>query len=176
MAKVRITGKLRIRASKTPLARVFLSYAHADAPQAARIRDLLQRLGHAVFHDAELSAGQDWQSRWRRELEAADVLVVLLTPDGVESSWVLQEAGAAWALNTMIVPLVTDEAVLDRFPIALSGYQALKLEDLDTPEGARELAEIIQRAASARSAAYSPKAQFRLSRETTGSTNPIRAR
>ena len=36
-----------------------------------------------------------------------DIFLVLLSPDSVNSEWILPEIGAAWALNKLIVPIVT---------------------------------------------------------------------
>jgi TIR domain-containing protein len=125
--------------------RVFLSHAPGDAALARKIRNLLIRhSSSSVFTNADLSAGENWQSKLQKELETADVFVALLTPESVASSWVLQETGAAWALDKPIIPLVTRLDILDRFPIQLRGYNAFELQNLDTPEGSEQFAAALE--------------------------------
>jgi len=126
--------------------RVFLSHASADSALANKVRALLfRRLNAPVVTNEDLSAGQDWQSQLRKELEKADVFVALLTPNSITDSWVLQETGAAWALEKPIIPLVTRLDILDRFPIQLRTYAAWDLKDLDTPDGSERFAEALER-------------------------------
>jgi hypothetical protein len=70
----------------------------------------------------------------RTELLAADVVVALLTPSAVASSWVLQEIGAAWALRKPIIPMVTRRGVLNSIPISLEPFQAIELAGVEKPE------------------------------------------
>jgi hypothetical protein len=127
--------------------RVFLSHSHDDAVLAHQIRNLLtHRLGLRVFQDEDLSAGENWQSKLRKELENADVFVALLTPLSVSDSWLLQETGAAWALQKPIIPIVSRPHILDRFPIQLKSYPSLKLKDLDTAAGSERFAGALEQA------------------------------
>src|SRR5437763_1509641 len=76
---------------KRPI-RVFLSHSYNDTVLAHKIRNLLfHRLGLQVFLHEDLSAGENWQPKLRKELENADVFVALLTPSSVADSWLLQE-------------------------------------------------------------------------------------
>ncbi|MSV34260.1 MAG: toll/interleukin-1 receptor domain-containing protein [Bryobacterales bacterium] len=125
--------------------KVFLSHSYADLGLARRIRSVLSRhLSLTVFLHEDLSAGEDWQSKLRKELENTDVFVPLLTPNSVADSWVLQETGAAWALDKPIIPLTARMDLIDRFPIQLRAYQSLDLKDLDTPEGSERFAEALE--------------------------------
>lgn len=130
--------------------RVFLSHSSDDTTLAQKIRDLLfRRLGFQVFMNEDLSAGENWQSKLRKQLESADAFVALLTPASVADSWVLQETGAAWALKKTIIPLVTRLELLDRFPIQLRSYPALDLKDLDTPAGSKRFTEAVEQTLAA---------------------------
>ena len=125
--------------------KVFLSHSYADLGIARRVRSVLsQHLSLAVFLHDDLSAGEDWQSKLRKELENADVFVALLTPNSVADSWVLQETGAAWALDKPIIPLTARMGLLEHFPIQLRTYQALDLKELDTPEGSERFSEALE--------------------------------
>ena len=120
--------------------KVFLSYAYADLDRARRIRNLLfHQLGLQVFLHEDLSAGENWRPKLRKELEHTDVFVALLTPASVTDSWLLQETGAAWALEKPIVPIVTRRDVLNNFPMALDPHAMIEinyLDKLEDPESA----------------------------------------
>lgn len=72
--------------------KVFLSYANADREWAKQLADRLHDAGLEVWnrHD-ELGAGDNWAAKIGEALEQSDFLVVLLSPDAVESSWVQRE-------------------------------------------------------------------------------------
>lgn len=125
--------------------KVFLSHAYADLELARRIRNVLSHhLSFAVFLREDLSAGEGWQSKLREKLESTDVFLPLLTPNSVADSWVLQETGAAWALDKPIIPLAARKGLIDHFPIQLRAYQALDLKELDTPEGSERFADALE--------------------------------
>jgi nucleoside 2-deoxyribosyltransferase len=100
-----------------------------------KVRNLIsQNFNAQVFATEDISTGEKWETKLRNELSTADVVVALLTPGSVASSWVLQEIGAAWALRKPIIPLVTRGDVLNNMPISLEPYQAIELAGVDKPE------------------------------------------
>lgn len=131
-----------MRQSKAPkrkhLPTVFLSHSSGDEELVRRVRDLLRRVDVRVFAVDDLSAGENWAARVRNELTNADAVVVLLTPKAVVSDWVLQEIGAAWALQKPVIPIVTESGLLSRLPVKLRTVQTLEAKDLNTPEGGEE--------------------------------------
>ena len=121
--------------------KIFLSHSRADSDLAIKIRSLLvHRLGLPVFLHDDLSAGEKWQLRLQKELQNAEVFIPLLTPQSRTDPWVLQETGAAWSMNKVIVPLVTRYNILDHFPVQLRNGHAVELQDLDTPKGLERFA------------------------------------
>lgn len=96
--------------SKRPI-RVFLSHAAADREMAHELRQRLIASGARLFSIDMLSAGGPWQTRLREELVASDVFVVVLSPNALKSDFVLQEIGAAWALDKRVVVVATDDRV-----------------------------------------------------------------
>jgi len=120
--------------SKSPL-RIFLSYAASDRIDANKLRDLLSRRPNVrVFTTEMLSAGEDWKSKLKDELSKCDVFWVLLSPNSVDSKWVLQELGAAWAIEKPIIPVVTHPELISKIPVALSRHQFINVKDIDKPE------------------------------------------
>lgn len=125
--------------------KVFVSHSAVDTVFARKLRNLLfQRANARVFTTEELSAGEKWESKLRNELAAADVVVVLLTPNSVDSSWVLHEIGAAWALGKPIIPVVTRRDVLNKMPVPLEHAKVVELKDLESSESAERFVREIE--------------------------------
>ena len=127
--------------------RVFVSHSGslADAGFARELSRLLsQRLDARVFTADDLNASENWQVKLRNELVEADVILALLPPGAVNSSWILQEIGAAWALQKLIIPVVTNRDILKKLPVSLEGSRALEFTDVDTPEKADQFVQEFQ--------------------------------
>lgn len=116
--------------------RIFLSYAAADKAEARKLLHSLlsQRPDLQIFTTETLSAGEDWESRLKQEISQCDIFVVVITRHSVDSAWVLQQLGAAWALNKPIIPVVTNRSIFSRVPVALSQVHSIKIKDLEKPE------------------------------------------
>ncbi len=71
-------------------------------------------------------------------------MVALLPPDSIHSSWVLLEIGAAWAMEKLIIPIVTRRDVLKHLPLALQRSKALEFKDIDIPANADEFVQDVQ--------------------------------
>lgn len=118
--------------------RVFISHAASDREAARRLaRTLTQQHGARVFAVDMLSAGGDWQTALRNEIADSDMFIALMSPEALSSAFVLQEIGAAWALEKPVV-------------LALKGVSAqslqnwssqfmVPLDDLDDPEVMRRV-------------------------------------
>jgi len=138
MSLTKQTKKKKVRRAL----RIFLSYANADSGYASQLHRLLsQRLNLRIFTQKELSAGEDWRSKLKRELVQCDLFVVLLSPNAVQSAWVLQELGGAWMLDKPIISVVTDPYVLDKIPIVLRKDLMIDIDELENPEAIDEIFE-----------------------------------
>jgi nucleoside 2-deoxyribosyltransferase len=117
--------------------RVFVSHSNVDLVFARKLRNLLARRANAqVFTAEDLSAGEKWEAKLRRELASADVVLALLTPNSVDSSWVLHEIGAAWALQKPIITVTTRRDVLNKMPVPLEGKTIIELSDVESADNA----------------------------------------
>src|SRR3984893_18465507 len=74
------------------MARVFVSYAKSERDLTHAVAAHREAAGHTVWWDTELVSGETYRDVLDRELEAADVVVVIWTPSSVRSSWVIAEA------------------------------------------------------------------------------------
>ena len=75
--------------------RVFYSYSHADIRMLERLRThmaMLRREGLITeWYDREIEAGSQWREEIERELEAADVILLLVSADFLNSDFCYQE-------------------------------------------------------------------------------------
>ena len=120
---------------------VFVSYARSDQALAEQLFRTLRTLPVEAWSDDQLRAGENWSEVLRSRLRDSEYFLLLLTPKTLESSWVQQELGAAWALGKRMIAVVTDRRLLDKLPVELAGVQTLTVNEMD------KLEDIIQRVA-----------------------------
>src|SRR2546421_2433710 len=70
---------------------VFISYAHEDEPWRERLEahlSLLRRQGLiANWHDRQILAGEEWSQEIDEHLEAASIILLLISPDFLASDY-----------------------------------------------------------------------------------------
>lgn len=94
--------------------RIFISHASCD-------RDLVKCFVQALEASVTLAddeircsslpgyrlrSGTHTSSALRKELSEAELIVGILTPESLESGWVMFELGAGWGANKWVVPVV----------------------------------------------------------------------
>ena len=93
--------------------KVFLSHSHADAPLAAKVTEALRTRGLDVWDpDAQLLPGDNWAAEIARALEQSQAMVVLLTPQAVQSKHVMREmeyALGAKSYSHRLIPVVVGD-------------------------------------------------------------------
>lgn len=78
------------------MARVFLSYSHADQDVARQIATWLRATGASVWiDDVEIGVGESLLNRIAAGIQDSDFVVSLLSRTSVESSWVRKELSLA---------------------------------------------------------------------------------
>lgn len=109
---------------------VFVSHSAEDRIFARKLRNLLWDRGtaRAVLSD-EITAADSWEARFREELNAAAVVIAVLSPR--RSDTVLQEIGAAWAMDKPMIAVVTRRDALNMWPLSLERYPWIELTDID---------------------------------------------
>ena len=124
---------------------VFLSYVSADKEVAHRIVNELRERGICVWFDTyELQFGDSIVEAVENAISASDYLVVLLSPNSVNSVWVQKELGVALSSEltsrdiTLLPVLIADCEI----PPILASYQYLDLRT-DFEQGVARLVEQI---------------------------------
>jgi predicted nucleotide-binding protein len=121
--------------------KVFVSYVRSDTALAEQLFRTLHTMPVEVWSDDQLTAGDNWSEVLRSRIRESQFFVLLLSPKTLESSWVHQELGAAWALGKQIVAVVTDRHLVDKLPVDIKGVQTLNVSEME------KLEDIFQRVA-----------------------------
>lgn len=90
--------------------KIFFSYAPQDQQFAQILAKKLEAEGHRVWDpERDLISGSDWASTLMKQLKSADAMVVLLSPDAIDSRWVSHEieyALGAKRLQDRLIPVL----------------------------------------------------------------------
>ncbi|MDQ1326950.1 MAG: hypothetical protein QG641_230 [Candidatus Poribacteria bacterium] len=117
---------------RTQILRVFLSHSKSDEKDIKKIQSILHKYYNLrVFTSEMLSAGEDWRTKLREEITQCDIFIVLLSPNSIESSWVLTELGAAWGLEKLIIPIFTQPEILSKIPVELKNTESFNISYLE---------------------------------------------
>ena len=75
---------------ETSSIKVFISYSHQDEELQTKIAKQLRILGVSVWVDRMILPGAKWTDEIERELEAADIILLLVSDDFLTSDFVTQ--------------------------------------------------------------------------------------
>jgi TIR domain-containing protein len=85
---------------------VFLSYS-GDAWLVSRIAEQVRQLGGEVWLDLnKLSGGDPISGTVREAIDSCNEAIVLLSPESLDSDWVVFEMGALWGQRKRITPIL----------------------------------------------------------------------
>jgi adenylate cyclase len=93
------------------MADVFVSYARSDKARVAPFVAAIEAKGWTVWWDPEISAGQEFDRQIAAELKIATAILVVWTPNSVESRWVRGEAREG-AERGILIPIRFERADL----------------------------------------------------------------
>lgn len=87
------------------MTQVFISYSRKDIKFARRLAGDLEEAGFDVWWDiSDLKGGDDWVRFIPAAIEASQYVVVLLSPDSIQSGWVEREYSYAIRQRKKIIP------------------------------------------------------------------------
>lgn len=126
------TGRLDYRSPRSLWAaaagtRVFLSYSRVDEPFMRKLKRDLQTVGFDVWTaDVDLEPGTpEWTAAVEAALDAAQCMVVVLSPGAKKSRWVKRELYYAESRTLTIIPVVASGSPKTAVPIEVAHLQHL---------------------------------------------------
>src|SRR5436190_12345861 len=114
--------------------KVFINYSHKDAALAAQLADRLKDAGlEAWFDKWEILPGDNWAEKTAEGLKESDAMVVLLTPNALDSDAVQNNISYALgdeSFNQRLVPVMVEDVervAADRIPWILKKLKPVSL-------------------------------------------------
>ena len=135
--------------------KVFISYSQVDEALASRVVASLEEGGlDAWFSKREIMPGDNWADKIAQGLRESDAMVVLLTPNALESD--SQRRDIDYALSQRpfkrrLIPVLvgdSDDFPNDRIPWIFSHLQTIKLsENAKNEDQLKQLVKVLKDAA-----------------------------
>jgi adenylate cyclase len=122
------------------VARVFLSYARADADRAGQLAGSIARAGHEVWWDRDIDGGSRFAAAIDEALQNADAVVVLWSDASIQSAWVQDEA-AEGRDSGRLVPVLLEGV---RPPLGFRQYQSIELDGWQGEADPDQLAQLLR--------------------------------
>ncbi len=106
---------------------VFLSYSRQDTEMMYRVRDGLRAAGLLVWtDDTGLEPGTpSWEAAIQEAIREAGCMVVLLSPDAMDSEWVTRESAFAATWDLRIFPVLVRGNERSAVPLRLTSHQRI---------------------------------------------------
>jgi hypothetical protein len=119
------------------MSEIFISHAVADTDLAKLLVDLLKEAvgvpTSAIFCSSvkghHVPLGEDFNAYIKQKIQKPKLVILLMTPAYMESSFCLMELGAAWALGSTNVAIVVPPIDYDTVTKTLGLKQAWKISD-----------------------------------------------
>jgi len=108
----------------------------------------LEGAGVHVWFDGEIEPGQEWERTIEEVLRDSSTLVLILTPNNLNSRWMFFEVGAAIVDHKKIILVLAQDIEMSQLPIFMASYQIIK-ELSPAKTGARVTEAMGQRQAAA---------------------------
>ncbi|MEO1060013.1 MAG: toll/interleukin-1 receptor domain-containing protein [Actinomycetota bacterium] len=134
--EIDLTDERSDRAERPQASRIFISHAHADLALADPLVELL-RLGVGAepadifcssIQGQGIGAGERWLDVLANELNQTKLVVILITPAYLASTFCMCELGALWIKEIPSVPLVVPPVEIAGLSGILEQTQVLSIE------------------------------------------------
>jgi hypothetical protein len=87
--------------------KIFISYSRKDTDFVRKLAGDLETAGYDVWWDlTDLRGGDEWVTHIAAAIEASDFIIVVLSPNSIQSEWVRKEYTQAIGLHKRIIPLM----------------------------------------------------------------------
>lgn len=124
---------------------VFISSSRKDDIILQKISTVLKTNGLTIFSPEEnISAGEDFSESIIESIEASSVMLVLCTPNSMQSNWILNDVHFALRHNKPIIPIIVDNVKLpDHFLYHFNGYDYIHFDSSNPEQSIRNLIKSI---------------------------------
>ncbi len=124
---------------------IFLSYSRKDIDMMKRLRNDLRDSGVTVWTDENLTPGTEiWEAKIAEAIENAGALVVILSADAKQSTWIARELSYAEGHKVRIFPLLASGDERSAIPFRLVTTQYIDITQ-DYEGGLRKLLAVVRK-------------------------------
>jgi hypothetical protein len=110
---------------------IFVSYSRSDAAFARRLTESLQQIGSDVWIDvADIRSGEDWSDAIQQALDQCTVMLVVISPEAMDSINVASEWKYYLDEGKMVIPVLLHEARI-HFRLKPLNYIDFQRQDYD---------------------------------------------
>ncbi|HEY9610556.1 toll/interleukin-1 receptor domain-containing protein [Allocoleopsis sp.] len=109
--------------------KLFLSYSRHDEEIAHKLANFLNKYHNIWFDKQDILAGDDWSLKIKQGINHCDVLLFLVSPNSLGSTYCAYEVKAAIQQKKTVIPLMLENTLL---PPHLAKLQWVFLEDFET--------------------------------------------
>jgi hypothetical protein len=130
------------------MSKIFISYARQDGSDVKRLVEAMNPAEVSGWLDeTDLAAGQSVSAALREALKTSRGVVVALSPQAVNSSWVQFEMGAALAFGKIMVPVIVSGADVEgQLPDVLKDQRYIDARNKPAEQVVREIEQALQAA------------------------------
>lgn len=120
------------------MSKIFISHSSNDKKIAESFVDNILLLGmnlttNDVFCTSSegmgIKSGEEWRNRIRDEITGADIILLMITPNYKASEICLNEMGAAWITDAVVIPLIIGEITYQSAGVIAEPKQIEKLDE-----------------------------------------------
>jgi hypothetical protein len=135
--------------------KVFISYASKDEPLATKLVESLEEAGlDAWYNKREILPGDNWAEKVASGLKESNAMIVLVTPEALESDAVQSSISYALSEPTFskrLIPVIvggSEESLGDKMPWIFKHLHTVKLsKDGENEAQFKEIAQALKDAA-----------------------------
>lgn len=126
--------------------RIFLSHAIADKPLAQSLYDYCHGLGSLQVYMCEhdVQPGRPLSEKIEENMRASDAVLILLTPNSMNSTYVQQEIGLAKGAGKLLIPLLQKHTDTSRLGI-LESKEWIPFDPEDQEHGFNDVNKFFQK-------------------------------
>ena len=120
------------------MSKIFISQSSKDKKIVESFVDNILRLGmnlttNDVFCTSSegmgIKSGEEWRNRIKAEITGADIILLIITPNYKASEICLNEMGAAWITDAIVIPLIMGEITYQSAGVIAEPRQIEKLDE-----------------------------------------------
>ena len=100
---------------------IFISYSKKDSEFAHKLADDLMFAGFKIWIDRSISGGDLWRETIEKNLKAAEEVIIIVSPNSMDSEWVKHEGSLAYGWEKQLFPILIEQ--VSSLPPWLEEYQ-----------------------------------------------------